>query len=145
MNKGMFENVFEFGKSVSLMKKNEFIMSISEKIKKAKLQEKPGNTRHFDEIITELEANSESISWDEFEMRFQQVHVDYYKILNEKFPDLTPNELRLCAFLRLNMTTKEIASITYQSLKSIDIARYRLRKKLGMEKDENLVSFLQKL
>ncbi len=128
-----------------LMSKNEFMLGISEKIKKAKLENKLNQTQILNDLISELESNSESISWDEFELRFQKVHVDYYKTLNQKFPDLTPNELRLCAFLRLNMTTKEISSITYQSLKSIDIARYRLRKKLGLDKDDNLITFLQKI
>lgn len=85
------------------------------------------------------------ISWEDFEIRFQQVYTGFYKKLNTDYPDLTPNELRLCAFFRLNMTTKEIAAITYQSANSIVVARYRLRKKLGMEKEENLVSFLSKI
>ena len=85
------------------------------------------------------------ISWEEFEVRFQEVYTGYYTKLNTKFPDLTPNELRLCAFFRLNMTTKEIAAITYQSTNSIVVARYRLRKKLGLEKEENLVGFLSKI
>jgi DNA-binding CsgD family transcriptional regulator len=62
--------------------------------------------------------------------------------LGRQFPNLTAQDLRLCAFLRLNMTNKEIAAITYQSLESLKTARYRLRKKLGLERDENLVAFL---
>lgn len=128
-----------------LLRKNEFIISISEKLKKTRLDAKPENKKVLADLITELESNSSMISWEEFEVRFQQVYTDFYKLLNDQFPDLTPNEMRLCAFFRLNMTTKEIAAITYQSINSITVARYRLRKKLGIESDENLVAFLTKI
>jgi DNA-binding CsgD family transcriptional regulator len=62
------------------------------------------------------------------------------------YPDLTPNEKKICAFLRLNMSTKDIAAITHQSVHSLNVARTRLRKKLGIDgTDENLVNFLNRL
>ena len=127
-----------------LLRKNEFIMSISEKMKKILIEAKPENKKVIKELISELQSNTDMVSWEEFEVRFQQVYTDFYKRLTDKFPGLSPNELRLCAFFRLNMTTKEIAAITYQSLNSIKVGRYRLRKKLGIPQDENLVSFLSK-
>ncbi len=128
-----------------LLRKNEFIISIAEKLKIARMEAKEENKIVMTELIKELESNSTMISWEEFEVRFQQVYTGFYKKLNTKFPDLSPNELRLCAFFRLNMTTKEIAAITYQSINSITVARYRLRKKLNLTTDENLVNFLTKL
>jgi len=128
-----------------LLRKNEFIISIAEKLKSAKLDANAENRKVITDLIKELESNSTMISWEEFEVRFQQVYTGFYNKLNNQFPDLTPNELRLCAFFRLNMTTKEIAAITYQSLNSITVARYRLRKKLGITTDEHLVVFLSKL
>lgn len=128
-----------------LLKKNEFIISIAEKLKLARMEAKAENKKVMTDLIKELESNSTSLSWEEFEVRFQKVYTGFYKTLNTKFPDLTPNELRLCAFFRLNMTTKEIAAITYQSINSITVARYRLRKKLGINTDDNLVTFLTKL
>ena len=95
-----------------LLRKNEFIIRIAEKLKIAKLDAKVENQKILTELIKELESNSTMISWEEFEVRFQEVYTGYYTKLNTKFPDLTPNELRLCAFFRLNMTTKEIAAIT---------------------------------
>ncbi|HEY9113623.1 MAG TPA: tetratricopeptide repeat protein [Bacteroidales bacterium] len=127
-----------------LLRKNEFIMSISEKMKKLMIEAKPENKRVMKELISELQSNTDMVSWEEFEVRFQQVYTDFYKKLTDNFPDLSPNELRLCAFFRLNMTTKEIAAITYQSLNSIKVGRFRLRKKLGLSKEDNLVSFLSK-
>jgi len=128
-----------------LLRKNEFIISIAEKLKIARLDAKAENKIVMTELIKELESNSTMISWEEFEIRFQQVYTGFYKKLNTNYPDLTPNELRLCAFFRLNMTTKEIAAITYQSINSITVARYRLRKKLGLISDDNLVAFLTKM
>ncbi len=128
-----------------LLRKNEFIISIAEKLKIARIEAKTENKKVMSEMIKELESNSSNLSWEEFEVRFQKVYTGFYKTLNTKFPDLTPNELRLCAFFRLNMTTKEIAAITYQSINSITVARYRLRKKLNISSDENLVNFLTKL
>ena len=128
-----------------LLRKNEFIISIAEKLKVARLDAKTENKKIMTELIKELESNSNMISWEEFEVRFQQVYTGFYKKLNNDYPDLSPNELRLCAFFRLNMTTKEIAAITYQSINSITVARYRLRKKLGITSDENLIAFLTKM
>ncbi len=97
------------------------------------------------ELITELQSNTDTVSWEEFELRFQEVHTEFYTKLSEKFPDLSTNEIRMCAFFKLNMTSKEIAALTYQSLNSIKVARYRLRKKLQLKKEENLLAFLAKI
>lgn len=128
-----------------LLKKNEFIISISDKLKKTKYDFKPENRQIIDKIIKELELSSKEINWKDFELRFQDVHTGFYKELNKQFPDLSPNELRLCAFLRLNMTTKEISAITFQSEQSISMARFRLRKKMEMDNYDNLISFLTRL
>jgi len=128
-----------------LLKKNEFILTIIEKLKKARLEATPENKKIMAELIEELKSNTDTVSWEEFEVRFQEVHTDFYTRLNQKFPDLSTNEIRMCAFFKLNMTSKEIAALTYQSLNSIKVARYRLRKKLQLGQDESLVSFLAKL
>jgi DNA-binding CsgD family transcriptional regulator len=71
------------------------------------------------------------------------VHADFYKNLNQINPDLTPNERRLCAFLKLNMSTKDISAITGQTPHSIKIARARLRKKFNLtNSDTSLLAFL---
>lgn len=128
-----------------LLKKNEFITSIAEKLKVALPVIKTENKKVIGDLIKELETNSGMVSWEEFEVRFQKVYTGFYQKLNTQFPDLSPNELRLCAFFRLNMTTKEISAITFQSINSITVARYRLRKKLGLNTNEHLVTFLSTL
>ena len=127
---------------VYLSRMNELAMSMAGKLKRLDLREGAGNEQTIRSMIHELEQSSIIDAWKEFEIRFQNVHIDFYKKLGEKFPDLSPNELKLCAFLRLNMSTKEISTLTYQSQDSIRMARSRLRQKLGVSKDENLVSFL---
>lgn len=127
-----------------LVQKNEFIASLTQKLLDIKLKRNDDKT-WLESIVNELRAQTDSSSWSEFELRFQQVHEDFYIRLRERFPDLTQNEEKLCAFLKLNMSTKEISSITYQSVKSIEVARTRLRKKLNLSRDENLVSFLKQL
>lgn len=124
---------------------SEFISNISEKLLKSKMHFTRDNQEVILKIITELQTYIDQDTWSEFEIRFQQVHNEFYTRLNELHPDLTANEKKLCAFLRLNMTTKEISAITYQSVNSIIVARSRLRKKLGIERDENLVSYLENL
>jgi tetratricopeptide (TPR) repeat protein len=127
-----------------LLKKNEFISSISDKLKLAT----DGSDNNFyhaiERIITELDKSVSDLNWGDFEMRFQEVYVGFYNKLNKQYPALTPNDLRMCAFLRLNMTSKEISDITFQSPESLKTARYRLRKKLGLCREENLVAFLVK-
>jgi tetratricopeptide (TPR) repeat protein len=128
-----------------LLKKNELILIVTDKLKKAKMSFKLENRKLVEDVIRDLEAASKGDIWKEFELRFQEVHSDFYKKLNEMFPNLTPNELKLCAFLRLNMSTKDIAAITFLSVNSINIARHRLRKKLNIDQDENLIVFLSSL
>lgn len=128
-----------------LIEKNEFITSIARKLVEIKPAAKRDNQHLIQQIINELKLNSSSKIWEEFELRFKEVHSDFYESLNEAFPDLTPNEIKICAFLRLNMSSKEISSITHQSVKSINMARFRLRKKMNMDREENLIAFLANL
>ncbi|NPD46456.1 MULTISPECIES: hypothetical protein [unclassified Lentimicrobium] len=128
-----------------LLKKNEFISNISSKLKNIDIDNSQQENDYIRKIIIELDKSISDDNWEDFEVRFQEVHVGFYNSLSNSFPDLTPNELRLCAFLRLNMTTKEIADITFQSAESIKKARYRLRKKLNLNRDDNLVTFLSKM
>lgn len=130
-----------------LLNKNELINHLSEKLLDIKHQAANSETQTaIQKVILDLQSNFQPELWQEFEYRFQQVHEQFYKILNERFPDLSPSDRRLCAFLKLDMTTKEISAITHQNAKSIDVARTRLRKKLNLTgTDHNLVSFLSQL
>lgn len=128
-----------------LLQKNEFIMAISNRLSNMRDRFKAENRDVIDAVIREIENSSKAVNWKDFELRFQEVHSTFYEKINALYPDLTPNELKLCAFLRLNMTTKEISSITYQSYNSIKMARHRLRKKMKMDSADGLVTYLQGL
>jgi tetratricopeptide (TPR) repeat protein len=129
-----------------LINKNELINTISEKLLEIKNNLNSESQNPIHKIILELQSNLQPELWKEFEFRFQQVHEQFYRSLNDRFPDLTPSERRLCAFLKLNMSTKEISALTHQNAKSIDVARTRLRKKLSLTgTDHNLIAFLESL
>jgi len=99
----------------------------------------------INEIIRELQQNMDETSWKEFEYRFSKVYESFYQTLDNKFPELTHVERKVCAMLKLDMSSKEIAAITMTHPESVDTTRSRIRKKLGLEKDENLSEFLNKL
>jgi len=137
----------EFASSVLfLMKKNELLSKISEKL--VWIEEKAQNFEikqaiHF--IGKELKKSSEQDLMEEFEIRFKEVHSDFYENLTAHFPDLTANDIRLCAFLKLNMSSKEISEITGQRVATLEAARSRIRKKLGITKTPvDLVTFLSR-
>lgn len=83
--------------------------------------------------------------WEQFRMYFEQIHSGFFDALKEQYPDLTPNELRLAALAKLNLSIKETATIMGITPDSVKTARYRLRKKLEMETEENLTEFLMDL
>ena len=99
----------------------------------------------INEIIHELQQNMDETSWKEFEYRFSKVYESFYQTLDARFPELTHVERKVCAMLKLDMSSKEIAAITMTHPESVDTTRSRIRKKLGLEKDENLSEFLNRL
>ncbi len=128
------------------IKKNELVDRIVKKLLSHSTDFKKENQSLIRGIIRDLEQSQQDEVWDEFELRFQGVHNEFYEKLHQINPDLTTNERRLCAFLKLNMTTKEIASITGQSLRSIEVARTRLRRKLDLTNLEiGLTEYLSSL
>ncbi|MBN1988345.1 MAG: tetratricopeptide repeat protein [Bacteroidales bacterium] len=91
-------------------------------------------------LINELTMSDNENLWKEFEAQFNETNPDFLKRLTERFPDLTTNDIKMCIFLRLNLRTKEISVITQQSIKSIEVARTRLRKKLGLDNTSTNIS-----
>ena len=83
--------------------------------------------------------------WKKFEQYFDEVQGDYISRLKEKYPQLSPKDLKLCAYLRMNLSSKEIASLLNITPRGVEIHRYRLRKKLGLTRETNLVEFLMDL
>lgn len=129
---------------LSLMKKNEMLSDISNRLTTIERAAKKEETKDaISKISREIRSNADDKMLNEFTIRFQEVHKGFYEALLAKFPDLTNNELKLCAFLRLNMSSKDISDLTGQRIQTIEQARYRLRKKLGISNSEtNLANFL---
>lgn len=126
-----------------LVEKNEIITSVIERLSDSKSQFRADNQQRVNDIIFRLQQSMSGDIWKDFEIRFKDVHSSFYFNLLKEFPDLTSTDQKLCAFLKLEMSSKEIALLNHQSLKSIETARSRLRKKLNISnKDIKLVDFL---
>jgi DNA-binding CsgD family transcriptional regulator len=131
---------------MALMKKNELMSEISKKLLALEENAVKDETKDNIKKIAREISNLQNVElWEEFDSRFKQVHSDFYKKLNHKFPDLSPVEQRICAFLKMNMSTKDIAELTGKQILSINNARSRIRTKLGLSPDDNLVSYLTKI
>ncbi len=95
------------------------------------------NLMNFDNKIDE--------DWEQFSHHFDQVHVNFMERLRKKYPQITANDEKLCAYLRLNLSTKETAQMMNISVRGVEASRYRLRKKLGLSNEENLVEFMMRV
>jgi DNA-binding CsgD family transcriptional regulator len=133
--------------AMSLVYKNELLQKISQEI--LKLKDPSGKLlgeeqlRRIQKVIDE--GMNDERDWNLFENSFNEAHESFFKKLKADHPDLVPNDLKLCAYLRMNMSSKEMASLLNISLRGVEIRRYRLRKKLDVPHDKNLVEFLMEL
>jgi len=87
----------------------------------------------------------QQFNWEEFKFHFEKVHQGFFTRLTGKFPGLTTKYQRLCAYIHLGLSTKELAGLINVTPESAEIGRIRLRKKLSLSRAENLNSFLQKI
>lgn len=130
--------------AMHLVQKEEFITRIRgelQHLEKAGM-EKPGPTevkKLLRSLSEEEELNKE---WEQFSVHFNKVHSNFLIILKEKFPSLKAHELKLCAYLRMNLSSKEIARLMSISVRGVEISRYRVRKKLEIPTETNLFQFL---
>ncbi|MNE73661.1 hypothetical protein D3C80_1696840 [compost metagenome] len=132
---------------MNIVYKNELLQKISEEI--IQLKDKEGKKlpaeqlRKIQTVIND--GMNDERDWNLFENSFNEAHENFFKKLKAKHTDLSPNDLKLCAYLRMNMSSKELASILNITLRGVEIRRYRLRKKLNLEHDKNLAEFLMEL
>lgn len=96
----------------------------------------------FHNLINELSSKKTKFLDSDFQTRFNFVYEDFFKKILEIAPDLTPNEIKICAYLKLNISTKEIAALTNKSIGTIDNARSSIRKKIKIDNNTNLQNFL---
>jgi len=124
--------------TMSIIKKNEILNTIKKELKKFTLED--GNFKNVEKIIDKHLNNKDD--WKHFEEAFNNVDKNFLKKLKSKHSKLTPHDLRFCAYLRLNLSSKEIAPLLNISVRSVEIKRYRLRKKLSLEHKQSLVSYI---
>lgn len=132
--------------ALNMVRINERKVSLINALKQHLPSIKKENQQILQQVIAGFESDQNEAAWKEFEMRFREVHKAFYERLMAINPNLTLNEKRLCAFLRLDMTSKEISAITGQSIRAIEQARIRLRKQLGLTNQQvSLSAFLSSL
>ena len=125
--------------TMSLIKKNELLSLIKEDLKHTSVD----NNKSIKSVISTITKNiSEEDTWTVFKEAFDNADNDFLKKVKLAHPSLTPNDLRLCAYLRLNLSSKEIAPLLNISVRSVEIKRYRLRKKMDLPHEQGLVEYI---
>ncbi|GAB3203660.1 DNA-binding CsgD family transcriptional regulator [Pontibacter aydingkolensis] len=127
-----------------LINKNELLnnvkLELQSIVKQGELQQ---HSEEVKRIIKNIEQNITSDSdWKQFELHFNHVHGDFTKRLQDSYPEMTPQEVKLSTYLRLNLSTKEIAQLLSISVRGVEISRYRLRKRLELDRSENLTDYI---
>lgn len=125
--------------TMSIIKKNEVLNSIKKELKR---NNKPSESQSAIALIDKNLNNTKD--WQFFEKAFNNADKDFLEKIKQAHPDLTANDLRFCAYLRLNLSSKEIAPLLNISTKSVETKRYRLRKRLNLEHDDGLVEYILK-
>jgi ligand-binding sensor domain-containing protein/DNA-binding CsgD family transcriptional regulator len=130
--------------TVNLIHLNEILLSIKELISQIDKKNDPNTNfsllTKINRIIDhELQGDKH---WNEFEEIFNQLHDNFMQRLKASFPELTPRDMRLCAYLRMNFNTKEIAPLLGISVRGVEDTRYRIRKKLQLSSEANITEFI---
>ncbi len=129
--------------TINFIQKNELMDELKVGIQKLKRQAKPEVRQQLSTLSHLVDQNLHiDREWEDFKRHFEEVHKDFFTLLKNNCPELSNNELKLCALLKLNMNMKEMANVLGISPDSVKTARYRLRKKLGLEREDKLVDFI---
>lgn len=135
--------------TMNLIRKNEILFEINNKLDKIGneiLDKEDSNAivRKIRKMQDEIKVNIEhDNNWKKFQENFDLVYENYLKRLGEQFPVLTVSDKKLCAYLKMDLSSKDIAPLLNMSFRSVEMSRYRLRKKLNLDRDVNLTEFLQ--
>lgn len=132
--------------AMQITQKNETLYNMKEQLKSISERVNPDAQKHLRKLIHSIEKDTnKKKDWEKFEKYFDQVYEDFTKIIRDKYPQLTPNDIKLCAYLRMNLSTKEIAPLLNISIRGVEVSRYRLRRKLNLDKDVNLIDFMMNI
>ena len=134
--------------AMHLVQKGELLGNIREELMRMKkgVNGDGAAAEEFKKMLRILgEENKMDKDWEQFAIHFDKVHSDFLQILKSVYPQLSSHELKLCAYLRMNLSSKEIAQLENISVRGVEISRYRLRKKLHIPTEINLFDFLMEL
>lgn len=135
--------------TMNLIRKNEILLEINQNLDK--VAEEIKSTKDTSDLLKRLVKMQDDIkknierddNWKKFEANFDMVYENYLKRLGEQFPVLTVSDKKLCAYLKMGLSSKDIAPLLNMSFRSVEMSRYRLRKKLDLNREVNLTEFLQ--
>ncbi len=136
--------------TMNLIRKNEMLLEINNSLDKISSDvnekgDKLGTIKLIRKMQDNIRNNIEhDNNWKKFQENFDLVYENYLKRLGEQYPTLTVSDKKLCAYLKMDLSSKDIAPLLNMSFRSVEMSRYRLRKKLNLERDVNLTEFLQK-
>jgi DNA-binding CsgD family transcriptional regulator len=127
--------------TMNVAKKNELILELKNLLLMNK--DKFQNQQRYRSFIKKLNSSiNDDGDWRHFEVNFKELHEDFFEVLLGRYPGLTPKDLKLCAYLKMNLSSKEIAPLMGITTRGVEIHRYRLRKKLRMDGSQNISNFL---
>lgn len=95
-------------------------------------------SKKLSDVLTFIEKELDDDNWEDFELRFDQAHEDFIKKLKVDFPELTSKDLKVCAYLKMNLSSKEIAQLLNMTVRGVENARYRVRKRMHLDSSVNL-------
>ena len=125
--------------TMNIIKKNDFLSTIKTELMN-------GDAKSVSKVVKIIDQNlNNTDDWKMFQEAFNNADKNFLKKVKDKHPGLTPNDLRLCAYLRLNLSSKEIAPLLNISSRSVEVKRYRLRKKMELPHDSNLTNYILEL
>ena len=132
--------------TMHLVQKNQLLIKLKTELEHlTKKTENPEVRPELKKLVRLLESDIRlDDDWEQFSHHFDQVHSEFVSRLIEKYPQLTPNDHRLCAYLRMNLSSKEIAPLMNISVRGVEVSRYRLRKKLELPSEVNLTEFMMR-
>ena len=129
--------------TLQIIRKNKFLEKLKVDLQQIKKSDKQERLELINSLMKSINNDITcDENWNDFSMVFSQVHKDFFTKLKQKYPDISSAEMRLCALLKLNLHSQEIATILGISTDSLRIARYRLRKKLQLDKNDRLIGVL---
>ena len=132
--------------TINFIRKNEVMEQLKESIQSIKKEVDSTTASRLAKLSRTVDnALNVDKDWEDFKLYFENVHKDFFRNLKQQYPDLGNSELKLCALLKLNLNMKETAAIMGISPESVKTARYRLRKKLQLSKDDSLTDFVMSL